>query len=136
MRDRPLILGGLGLFLALVTFPFWYNVARGKTARPPDIKLPAEARQCVAPAAYMKASHMELLSQWRDDVVRRQIRTYVAHDGKTYEISLTRTCLAQCHTGKEEFCDRCHTYAGVKGPYCWDCHVDAKQGVMRAEVRP
>lgn len=132
MRDRPLILGGLGLFLALVTFPFWYNVASGKTSKGPDIKLPATARQCVAPVAYMKTSHMKLLTAWRDDVVRRGIRTFPAPDGKTYDISLTRTCLTECHTSKQEFCDRCHTYAGVQGPYCWDCHVDPKQATLRS----
>jgi hypothetical protein len=135
MRDRPLILGGLGLFLALVTLPFWYNLALGKTAKGPDIKLPAPGRQCVAPVAYMRASHMDLLSTWRNDVVRRGVRTFAAPDGKTYDMSLTRTCLNECHTSKAEFCDRCHTYVGVRGPYCWDCHVDPKQAVMRAEAR-
>lgn len=132
MRDKPLIFGGLGLFLALVTMPFWYNLALGKCSKGPDIKLPVQARQCVAPVAFMRTDHMKLLGTWRDDVVRRGIRAYPAADGKTYEISLTRTCLGECHTSKQEFCDRCHTYAGVQGPYCWDCHADPKQSVLRS----
>jgi hypothetical protein len=31
----------------------------------------------------------------------------------------------KCHDNKEEFCDKCHLYAGVT-PYCWDCHIDPK----------
>ncbi len=73
----------------------------------------------------MRNSHMQLLLQWREDFVRRNIREYTAmEDGKRYEIGLTGTCLEQCHTNKAEFCDRCHAYAGVEGPYCMDCHID------------
>jgi hypothetical protein len=65
---------------------------------------------------------MDLLMTWRDDVVRRNVRTWTAPNGKAYTASLSGTCL-RCHANKAEFCDRCHTYAGVT-PYCWDCHVD------------
>ena len=124
MRDRALILGGLVIFLALITFPIWFDLAGGKTAQAPDIKLPPNQTSCVAPTEFMRSSHMNLLIQWRDAVVRQDLRTFTAFDGKTYTMSLTGTCLKQCHTSKAEFCDRCHNYAGVKTPYCWDCHVD------------
>jgi hypothetical protein len=124
MRDRGLIVAGLLLFLGVVLSPVWYNLAAGKTAKGPALKLPAEAKECVAPVEYMKTSHMKLLNDWRDQVVRRNIRTYRAYNGKTYAISLTGTCLQQCHTDKAQFCDRCHAYNGVRNPYCWDCHVD------------
>jgi len=130
MRDRVWIYSGLAVFLALITFPMWYNTARGKTSKPPDLKLPASAKQCVMPVSYMKSSHMELLAEWRETVVRRGVRTYHAPDGKSYEISLTNTCLKACHGDKTEFCDRCHLYAGVQGPYCWDCHNNTR--AMRA----
>ena len=61
---------------------------------------------------------------WRDEVVRVNQRTFEAPDGREWEKSLTRTCLA-CHAEKAEFCDKCHDYLGVQ-PYCWDCHVDPK----------
>jgi hypothetical protein len=128
MRDRAQILTGLALFLALVTFPAWY----GRKSAPPKLRLPAQAKQCVAPVSYMKTSHMTLLLQWRDEAVRRGNRTYRSYDGKTYEISLSNTCLNQCHTSKAEFCDRCHTYAGVQQPYCFDCHNDPTRQTMRA----
>jgi hypothetical protein len=123
MRDQPQIVAGLVVFVGLFTFPLWH--ARGSKPSPtaPDIKLPAQEKQCVAPTGYMRDSHMQLLVAWREEVVRHNQRQFTAFNGKVYDKSLTRTCLAQCHANKAEFCDRCHTYAGVSGPYCWDCHV-------------
>jgi hypothetical protein len=127
MRDRLLIYAGLVVFLGLITSPISYNLMARRTAKGPDIRLPAQEKRCVAPVEYMKTSHMKLLLEWRDDVVRRNVRTYAASDGKAYAMSLTGTCLEKCHTDKAEFCDRCHSYAGVQGPYCFDCHVDPKE---------
>jgi hypothetical protein len=124
MRDRGLIVAGLLVFLGLITFPVWYDLAAGKTPKEPQLKLPAHEDKCVAPIAYMKTSHMQLLNEWRDQVVRKNIRTYTAYDGTVYSISLTATCLQRCHTDKAGFCDRCHTFNGVRSPSCWDCHVD------------
>lgn len=124
MRDRPLILGALALFLVLVTFPVWYNLAAGTSDKGPELKLPTAEKDCVAPKETMREKHMELLLTWRDLVVRKGDRTYRAWDGKTYTMSLTRTCL-KCHDDKAQFCDKCHTYAGLQ-PYCWDCHIDPK----------
>ncbi len=125
MRDRPFILGGLALFLVLVTFPVWYNLAAGTRPGGPEIKRPAGEKNCVAATAYMRRSHMELLTAWRDRAVRQAVRTFTAFDGRTYTPALTQTCL-KCHAGKADFCDRCHAYAGV-APYCWDCHIDPRQ---------
>ena len=96
----------------------------------PNLTLPVNQKQCVAPISYMRASHMQLLLQWRRDVVRRGDRKYVAFDGKVYDMSLTKTCLG-CHN-KEQFCGRCHTYAGVSGPYCWNCHNEPQPSVAKA----
>ncbi len=124
MRDRGFILGGLGLFLILVTLPVWYNLATETASRAPELARPAGEKNCVAPVAYMRTSHMELLIAWRDQVVRQHARNFTAFDGRTYTMSLTQTCL-KCHTNRAEFCDRCHGYAGV-APVCWDCHIDPK----------
>ena len=121
MRDRLLILGGLALFLALVTWPAWRALASAP-ARPPELMRPAGAARCVAPVSFMRASHMTLLLQWRDRVVRDGVRTYVDDDGKVVTMSLTGTCIRACHTDRTKFCDRCHDYARVT-PTCWDCHV-------------
>ncbi len=123
MRDRAWIFSGLAVFIALLTLPFWYSLGRAHAAgNPPRLLLPANQKDCVAPAAVMRAEHMKMLIDWREDVVRRGDRRYLAYDGKVYTKSLTRTCLG-CHD-KQQFCDRCHAYSGVTGPYCWDCHND------------
>ena len=124
MRDRGIIIGGLSLFLILITFPVWYNLANGTTSRRPELTRPVQEKNCVAPVAYMRASHMNLLMTWRDRVVRQQARSFTAFDGRTYDMSLTQTCM-KCHASKAEFCDRCHAYAGVQ-PRCWECHIDPK----------
>ena len=124
MRDRGIIYAGLLIFLALATYPAWHNLAAGVTARGPNVVRPARERQCVAPLEYMRASHMKLLIDWRDGVVRRGQREFASADGRRFTMSLTSTCLMQCHTAKQDFCDRCHTYASVT-PTCWNCHLDA-----------
>ena len=127
MRDRPLIVAGLLLFLGGFSFPLWHGLAKTTPPTAPAIQLPVAQKQCVAPLAYMRSSHMRLLIDWREQVVRQDQRQYHAFNGKVYDKSLTRTCLEQCHTDKAKFCDRCHTYAGVSGPYCFDCHNNAPQ---------
>ena len=87
--------------------------------------MPAREKQCVAPAAYMKSSHMRLLMDWREGVVRGSTRDFTAFDGRHYTMSLTSTCLKQCHAGKGDFCDRCHNYAALSLT-CWNCHVESK----------
>jgi hypothetical protein len=72
----------------------------------------------------MRANHMTMLDDWRHEVVREGKRDYKNEAGKKFKKSLTLTCL-DCHENKKKFCDKCHTYAGVK-PYCWECHVDPK----------
>lgn len=121
MRDRLWIVSGLAVFVVLITVPFW-RARAGATdlTKLPNLTLPVNQKQCVAPVSYMRASHMQMLLTWREDVVRGGQRRYVAFNGKDYDMSLTKTCLG-CHN-KEQFCDRCHTYAGVSGPYCWNCH--------------
>jgi hypothetical protein len=124
MRDRILIYSGLFVFIVLVIFPFTGNFILGNGAKKPVLRMPAGEKRCVAPAAYMKSSHMQLLVDWRESRVRKGIRTYTGYDGRSYEVALTGTCLGKCHENKADFCDRCHRYVGVQGPYCMDCHVD------------
>ena len=136
MRDRPVIVAGLLLFLGLVGFPVWHGLMRKTPPTAPAIQLPVAQKQCVAPPAYMRTSHMRLLIDWREQVVRDDQRQFRAFNGKIYDKSLTKTCLAQCHGNKAEFCDRCHKYAGVSGPYCWDCHNNAQQLLAERRLAP
>lgn len=120
MYDKGKILGGLAIFVCLVTFPAWYTVASGKVDYRPNPVGPDGEKSCVESTEYMKEYHMQLLQQWRDLSVRQGVSTYTGIDSNTYKISLTGTCL-KCHSNKAEFCDRCHTYSGIS-PTCWECH--------------
>jgi hypothetical protein len=113
--------GGLVVFAVLVTTPFWYGIASGKGHLRPELARPAQGTKCVEPVETMRASHMAMLNEWRDAVVRQNERVYVATDGARHPISLSGTCL-KCHAEPEKFCDRCHSFSGVS-PYCWDCHL-------------
>lgn len=130
MSDRPYIYAGLLVFLVLITFPFWNGLGQSASGPEPDLDTPViqqlAVKECVEPAAFMKANHMKLLEDWRTLALREGRRSYQASSGKTYEISLEKTCL-KCHSNKEQFCDRCHNYAGVK-PDCWNCHVPPGKG--------
>ena len=103
------------------------NVRRsGQDMQPGELVLPQGEPGCVLPTGEMRASHMELLNDWRDLVVRDGERVMTTWDGRQARRSLTASCLG-CHTEKEKFCDRCHGYVGVT-PYCWDCHLTPKGG--------
>jgi len=93
--------------------------------------LPVDQKTCVEATPYMRTHHVELLTAWRDAVVREGNRVYRAQNGKEYRISLTGTCLG-CHRKKADFCDRCHTYMKVN-PRCWDCHVTETLGKPGSE---
>ncbi|MGB5893475.1 MAG: sulfate reduction electron transfer complex DsrMKJOP subunit DsrJ [Ignavibacteriaceae bacterium] len=124
MYDSGKILLGLIVFVGLFTSPIWYDLASGESASKPNIILPVDEdiKECVAGKEYMRASHMDLLNEWRDLVVREGKRIYTSPTGKEFEMSLSNTC-TNCHSNKSEFCDRCHDYLGVT-PYCWNCHVE------------
>ena len=126
MYDAGKMIVGLVVFIILATSPLWLNAMLGGSPEVPEIKLPTNgSTECVEGTEYMRAEHMDLLNQWRDDVVRRGTRDYVSStSGKVYDMSLSRTCM-DCHSNKAEFCDACHTYLAVS-PYCWDCHVEPK----------
>ncbi len=123
MHDAGKVILGLGIFLALVTFPIWFTVATGNYGYTPELQMPEGYTQCVESKEYMTSWHMDLLDQWRDEVVREGKRYYVSKTyGDKHEMSLTKNCM-KCHNDKAQFCDKCHNYLGVE-PYCWDCHIE------------
>jgi hypothetical protein len=122
MYDTGKVIVGLVVFLAVVTSPMLYQLAKGGTPEPPELKISPEYKTCIAPTEYMRSLHMDLLNTWRDQAVRDGDRLYVASDGKVYEKSIAATCLGKCHSSRTEFCDRCHEYVGEE-PYCWECHA-------------
>jgi hypothetical protein len=118
--DKGKVILGLAIFLCLASFPVWYVAASGKADYRPTPVIATSDNQCVESTQYMKEYHMQLLQKWRDESVRNGHSTYTAGDNRTYDISLTGTCLS-CHSNKAEFCDSCHNYEGVT-PNCWSCH--------------
>jgi hypothetical protein len=123
MYDSSKVITGIVIFLLLITLPTWYNSATGKGSYVPTLQIDAQETQCVESKEYMRANHMDLLDDWRIEVVRGESRIYKASDGKEYEKSLTNTCMS-CHKDRNEFCVKCHDYAAVKQPKCWNCHND------------
>jgi len=121
MYDKGKILIGLVAFLVVATFPFWFTNLFGSPSTRPVLELPKGEKKCVEDTEYMRHWHMNMLDQWRNEVVREGKRMYVSSDGRKFEMSLNNNCL-KCHESREKFCDRCHNYVGVT-PYCWDCHV-------------
>jgi hypothetical protein len=129
MSDAKKVSIGILIFLVLLTFPFWYGKGKAVPSLQLKIDTPEIARlaekKCLEPTAYMRASHMELIDSWREAVVREGQRYYVTSSGKNVTMSLSQSCLG-CHSNKEQFCDTCHNYAGVK-PNCWSCHNVPKE---------
>jgi len=121
MYNKGTIIPGLAIFVLLVTFPIWFN-AFSSASTVPKVELPPGGqKECVASATEMRAKHMVLLNEWRDDVLRNGNKTAVTVGGKEYRKGLQTACM-QCHTNKDKFCDSCHTYSSVQ-VYCWDCHL-------------
>ncbi|GAW91758.1 sulfate reduction electron transfer complex DsrMKJOP subunit DsrJ [Calderihabitans maritimus] len=123
---------GLILLIGLVSFPFWYSTGKAASAPQPKLDTPTiqelEEKRCVEATPYMRASHMQLLNEWRTSVIREGNRIYVAENGERYNMSLQNTCM-ECHSNKTQFCDRCHKYVGVK-PDCWTCHIESKENKL------
>jgi len=146
MYDASKVIGGVVIFLGLVTAPAWYAQVSGKKNEmptldpglpkidlsskefedfPKDLPLDSEGRpkECIEPKESIRANHMQILNEFRDKVVRENIRDYRSSTGRVFKhMKLTGTCLG-CHTNKKEFCDKCHDYVGEK-PYCFDCHLE------------
>jgi hypothetical protein len=115
------IIVGLVIFIGALCAPFVVGKAVTKTYKQPELKMPANEKECVESKEFMREQHMQLLNDWRDWALRDGKRTYTNHAGKEFTISLQNTCM-KCHVSKADFCDKCHLDAGVS-PYCWDCHV-------------
>jgi hypothetical protein len=129
--DKRAVPIGLAIFLIIITAPFWFAAGKLKAKPTPDLNTPVinqlANKACIEDTAFMRSSHMNLLSDWKEKAVRSDQRMYVAKDGRKYEMSLEKTCLS-CHSNKVEFCDPCHSYAGIEAPNCWSCHVAPKEG--------
>lgn len=118
MHDSGKVLTGIVIFLVVTLFPVWFSLAGGGLGEAPAVD-PGQG-SCVRDRDYMKSSHMELLDEWRNAVVRDGDREPVVVGGRPYEKSLTNSCLS-CHAYRD-FCLECHDFMGVE-PKCYECHI-------------
>jgi hypothetical protein len=132
MYDGGKIVAGLIIFIVLVTFPFYANMGRSIEKANPSLDTPVinqlDKKECIKSKDVMKSAHMQILDEWRDEVVREGKREVISVGGRMVEKSLQNGCM-QCHSNKKEFCNECHVYAGVK-PYCWDCHLAEEEDLL------
>ena len=91
------IIAFAALFCLAVLSPFIVNLANAAPAPETSLDTPAinaqQTKECVASTEYMKDNHMQLLDEWRNDVVRDGSREYESASGQVYEKSLDGTCL-------------------------------------------
>jgi len=137
--DRSKIAIGLVVFLVIFTIAFWKNLGKAVPPPKPELNTPAimklaeKDRKCVESVEFMRENHMQLLVDWREQVVRTGDRYYTNSQGKKYLASLSNGCM-ECHTNKTQFCDQCHNYVAV-APNCWGCHLTKEQQVAKAEAK-
>ena len=141
MRNKTNIVVGVLVFLLVLTSPIWLNLGKSAEASQVEVSLdtptinalPEDERQCIYDTDYMLKNHMEILHQWKVQVVRDGNRTLVTPDGREFEMSLQNTCL-DCHSNYDEFCEKCQDANGVD-PNCWTCHTNSatESGSQTAE---
>ncbi len=126
MSDKRSVFVGLAIAIVVLTFPIWYAIAVGNHEPRPELVLP-EGGQCVRDTEWMRANHMDLLNQWRDEVVRDGDTGTIEVNGQQVQKSLSKGCMS-CHVDRDNFCVKCHSYADVH-PACWDCHVEPERAL-------
>lgn len=125
---------GIIIFVVLMTAPIWLNLGKASAIEAPEVSLDTPAinamaeKKCIYDTEYMRDNHMELLADWKVEVVRNGHDVFIAPDGQEYHMSLQNTCL-ECHSNYEDFCKKCHDYNGVE-PNCWTCHVNTPENVL------
>lgn len=126
MYNAKAIVTGIIIFLIVFTSPFWLGWFGQDYKKTGVVILPGE-KTCIEETEWMRANHMRLLDEWRDQALREENREYQsALTGEKFLISLQRTCM-KCHSNYSEFCERCHVANSVY-PYCWSCHIKPGEG--------
>lgn len=126
MYNAKAVIIGIVIFVAVFSSPFWTSWI-GQDYTKTGVVLPAGEKQCIEDTEFMRAQHMRLLDEWRDQALRVENRVYEsALNGKKWVISLQNTCM-KCHSNYTEFCEKCHVANSVY-PYCWTCHIIPTEG--------
>lgn len=126
MYNAKAVIIGMVIFGVIFTSPFWLGWLGQDYTKTGVVILPGE-NSCIEDTEFMRANHMRLLNEWRDEALRKENREYKsALNGKVWLISLQRTCMT-CHSNYHEFCEKCHVANSVY-PYCWTCHIIPGEG--------
>ena len=129
MQKKTNIVVGILVFLLVMAAPIWMNFGKDAAASNVEVSLDTptinalDEKKCIYDTEYMRENHMEILHQWKVQVVRNDNRIMVTPDGREFEMSLQNTCL-DCHSNYDEFCEKCHNANGVD-PNCWTCHTNS-----------
>ncbi len=120
MYDKPYVILGIIVLIAVVATPLWINsMGKGYEEIKKELVIP-KGDKCIEETEWMVANHMELLNKFREMAIREGKRVYVSESyGIVYNASITE-CF-RCHE-YEGFCKKCHDYTGVT-VYCWTCHT-------------
>lgn len=126
MYNARAVIIGIIIFVAVFSSPFWLGWI-GQDYTKTGVVNPRNEKYCIENTEFMRANHMRLLDEWRDQALRQDNREYVsALTGKKFPISLQNTCM-KCHSNYAEFCEKCHVANSVY-PYCWTCHIIPTEG--------
>lgn len=128
MYNAKAVIIGIIIFVVIFSSPFWLGWI-GQDYTKTGVVLPKNETTCIENTEFMRAQHMRLLNEWRDQALREENRVYVsALTGKKFNISLQNTCTSSgCHNNYKEFCEKCHVANSVY-PYCWTCHIIPGEG--------
>lgn len=126
MYNAKAVIIGMIIFVAVFSSPFWISWI-GQDYTKTGVVFPEGETACIENTEFMRANHMRLLDEWRDQALREENREYVsALDGRKWVISLQNTCM-KCHNNYAQFCEKCHVANSVY-PYCWTCHIIPAEG--------
>lgn len=110
--------------LAILLAPLLINHAQAPQPMTSALATPQiealDQHRCIESTEYMRADHMKLLDDWRNEVLRGTATMYQSSTGQIYDMSLEETCFS-CHSNRAEFCLSCHDVVAVSTD-CWNCH--------------
>lgn len=116
--------------LGIFTAPLLINHGQAAAQMSSDLNTPEiealSEQACIESTEYMRAEHMHLLDEWRNEVIREGNTEYTATSGEVYTMSLEKTCFS-CHSNRAEFCLSCHDSLAVETD-CWNCHDGGNTG--------
>ena len=75
MYNAKAVITGIVIFVVLFSSPFWVSYL-GQDYTKTDVVLPKDEKNCIEDVEFMRAQHMRLLNEWRDEALRKENRVY------------------------------------------------------------